>query len=175
MRIVMGVLSLAAFPVTIEAMKKISFAILCLFFGLLGGCTSQEGKIEKKAQELGERKFQELLQQEADENIKQSDWLNKAYLEFMTERSEVMVSEVKLQSQTRATAAVIVKSYPVSLRRTLAKIAGGIENSRSRRFNFSEALGLVGQQTGGTAETVEQPLITYKFNKTSAGTWVVEF
>lgn len=156
-------------------MKNTLRLLLCLFFVLISACTSQEGKVEKQALALGEKKLQEVLQTEADDNIKQSAWLNKSYVEFMRDHSEVLVSEVKMHSESRATASVVMKTYPLSLRTTLAKIAGGIDESKSRRFNYGEALGLIGQQVGKAPEPVEQPLITYKFNKTSAGTWVVEF
>ncbi|WP_374032274.1 hypothetical protein [Bdellovibrio bacteriovorus] len=156
-------------------MKNSIRLVTCLFFVLLSFCTTQEGTIKKLALELGEKKFQEQLKIEADDSIKQSEWLNKSYQEFMLKKSEVEVVEVKFLTETKATAVVVVNTYPPSLRMTLARIAGGMDPGRSRSFNFAEAVNGIGKQIGKTPETLEHPLIMYKFNKTSAGTWVVEF
>lgn len=141
----------------------------------LVGCTSQESKIEKLAVELGERKFQEVLTQEASDGITQSGWLRTAYVDYMSQNAEVLVSEVQFHGENQATAVVVVKTYSPPMRRTLAEIAGGIDQSKTRRFNFGEAISLIGKQMGKKPEKTEHPLTTFKFNKTSAGTWVPQF
>lgn len=156
-------------------MKNTLQIMICLFFTLLSACTTQEGTIKKLALEMGEKKFQEQLKIEADDSIKSSEWLNKSYQEYMLNKSEVEVVEVKLLTETKATAVVVVHTFPPSLRMTLARIAGGMDPGRSRSFNFAEAINGIGKQVGKTPEPIEHPLIMYKFNKTSAGTWVVEF
>lgn len=147
--------------------------ILCLAFSFaLASCTSQEGAIKKKALQLGEQHFQELIRDEAQNGLPQSDWLRDSYQEFIKDRSKVEVAEVALQSDSRATAVVVVESYPLPLRQTLLGIASKVDPGKTRRFNFSEAISLIAQQTGQKGEVERQPLKTYKFQKTS-DSWTV--
>lgn len=140
---------------------------------LLISCTSNEGAIKKQALQLGEQHFQELIRDEAQKGLPQSDWLRDSYEEFIKERSTVEVTEVTLQNDSRATAVVVVETYPLPLRRTLLSIGSKVDASKSRRFNFSEAISLIAAQTGQKGEVERQPLKTYKFQK-SADSWVVQ-
>lgn len=139
----------------------------------LVSCTSQEGAIKKQALRLGEQHFRELIREEAQTGLPQSDWLRDAYEEFINDRSIVEVADIALQSDTRATAVVVVETYPLPMRRTLLSIAGKVEPGKTRRFNFSEAISLIAQQTGQKGEVEKQPLKTYKFHK-SAESWTVQ-
>ncbi len=151
-------------------MRKILCLALCF---ALASCTSQEGAIKKQAHQLGEHHFQELIREEAQSGLPQSDWLRDSYEEFIKDRSTVEVAEVALQGESRATAVVVVETYSLPLRRTLLSIAGKVDPAKTRRFNFSEAISLIAQQTGQKGEVEKQPLKTYKFQK-SGTTWTVQ-
>ncbi|WP_374078505.1 hypothetical protein [Bdellovibrio bacteriovorus] len=143
---------------------------LCL---TLTACTSDEGMLKKQAIEVGTAKFNEIIQKEGEESLGNSEWLRQAYGEFIHNRSEVEVEEVKFQGEKLATVSVVVTTYPTKLRRTLLGIASKVDASKSRRFNFSEAVSLVAQQTGQKSEPEKQPLTVLKFSK-SSDKWILD-
>lgn len=114
----------------------------------------------------------EAIHAEANEMLKNSDLLRNGYIEFMRHQSEVSVDEVRIFNEHLATATVTMKAPPLKLRRTLLEIAGKVEPSKSRRFNFSEAVGLIRKQTGISDQEV-QPLGVYHFRK-AQDKWVIE-
>ncbi|KHD87484.1 MAG: hypothetical protein OM95_14235 [Bdellovibrio sp. ArHS] len=147
---------------------------LALFSSLLvGGCTSDEKVLKNKALALAEKKFTEQIKQEADDSLGQSPWLHQAYTEFIHNNSEVSVEEVKMQSDTLATVAVVVETYPTRFRRTILGIAARVDASKSRRFNFSEARGLIIQQGMEKGEVETQPLGIFKFHKSDKN-WILD-
>jgi len=154
-------------------MQRLSLLFLPLLFLTLSACTSEEGALKKQALAIGQKKFNEVIQKEAEESLGQSEWLRQAYREFIESRSEVEVDEVKFQGESLATVSVSVTTYPMKMRRTLLGIAGKVDASKSRRFNFSEALSLVGQQTGQSTETEKQPLTVLKYAKGASG-WILQ-
>lgn len=154
-------------------MKNILLMIFSFLTLLLTACTSQEGQLKKQAQEQGEKKFAEMIQKEAEESLGQSEWLRQAYTEFIQNKSEVEVDEVKMQGEKLATVSVTVTTYPVKIRRMLLGIAGKVDSTKSRRFNFAEATSLVTQQMGEKNETVKQPLETYRFSQGSEK-WILQ-
>lgn len=145
-------------------------SILCLS---LTACTSQEAGLKKQAQKLGEQKFAEVIQKEAEESLSQSDWLRQEYIQFIHRHSEVEIEEVQLQGENLGVVSLTVTTYPEKVRRTLLEIASKVDPSRSRRFNFSEAVSLIRRQTGQALEPDKQPLGVYKFKKAEKS-WIAE-
>lgn len=125
----------------------------------------------KRALEEAEKQFAESVNKEADDGITQSKWLHDSYVEFMKKYSEFEVEDVKFQGETNAVATVVVVTYPKAARITLMKIAGRLAESEERRFNFANALQLIGQQTGTSSSPTKQPLAVLGFHKDSRGEW----
>jgi hypothetical protein len=150
-------------------MKQICLVFaLSLFLGsFLTACTSDEGTLKKKAQELAEQKFSEDIKAEAVEGVPQSEVLQQAYIDFLHGKSEVEVSEVKLQDSTTATVATTVTTYPMKLRKTLLSVASKVTSDKTRRFNFANAVPLVATQMNAKGEVETQPYMVYKFQKQS--------
>ncbi|WP_155723959.1 hypothetical protein [Bdellovibrio bacteriovorus] len=154
-------------------MKKTLLVLLLLSFQILTACTSDEKVLKTKALELAEKKFSEQIKQEADDSLSQSPWLHQAYTQFIQDNSKVSVEEVKFQGETLATVSVVVETYPMKLRRTLLGIASRVDSSKSRRFNFSEARGLIVQQGMEKGEVESQPLGVFKFHKSDKN-WILD-
>ena len=152
-------------------MKTILLSLMGLSLAFLVSCTSNEGAVKKRALEEAEKHFSESLNKEADEGITQSKWLRDSYVEFMKKYSEFEVEDVKFQGETQAVATVVVVTYPKAARITLLKIAGRLAESEVRRFNFANALQLIGQQTGTSSSPTKQPLAVFGFHKDSSGEW----
>lgn len=152
-------------------MNKFSAALASVFLIVLTSCTSNEGAVKKRALEAAENQFAENLSKEADDGLTQSKWIHDGYIEFMKKYSEFEVEDVKLPTENRAVATVIIVTYPKAARTTLVKIAGRVPESEARRFNFANALQLIGQQTGTSSEPVKQPFAVFGFHKDSSGEW----
>ncbi len=91
-----------------------------------------------------------MIQKEAEESLGQSEWLRRAYKEFIENKSEVEVDEVKFQGEKLATAAVNVNTYSLKMRKTLLDIASRVDSTKTSRFNFGGAASLINKQTGET-------------------------
>lgn len=116
---------------------------------------------------MAERKFTENTKAEAQEALANSEVLQQAYLDFMRGKSEVEVSDVKIQSSSSAVVATSVTTYPAKLRKTLLGVAATVGRDKTRRFNFADAIPMVASQIGMKAETEKQPFEVYKFQKQS--------
>lgn len=139
---------------------------------MIVSCTSQEAALTKQAESIGEQKMMEAIRVEADEMLKNSAFLHNGYIEFMRHQAKVNVEDVKIINERLATATVTMMAPPVKLRRTLLEIAGKVDPSKSRRFNFSEAVNLIRKQTGISDREV-QPLGVYQFRK-NQDQWMAE-
>lgn len=154
-------------------MKSFILGLLC--FISLGGvsCTSQEEALKKTAVKYGEVKWLEALKTEADEHIKQSDVLHDGYVKFIQNGSEVQAAKVDMLSEDSAVVTMAVNTYSAKMRRTLLEIAAKVDASKSRRFNFSEAVKLVEKEGGESAGKETQPLGIYRFHKKDSS-WVAQ-
>ena len=145
-------------------MKKISLLILFCFF--LSAC-SDESTLKKKGLELAEQKFNENIKTEVREAVPNSEVIQQAYVDFMRGKSEVEVTDVKIQSPTTAVVSTSVTTYPVKLRKTLLGVAKTVGLDKTRRFNFADAAPMVASQIGMKAEVEKQSFEVYKFQKQS--------
>lgn len=152
--------------------KTLLIALACLSL-CFSACSSEEGKLKKMALEMGQKKFSEVIRQEAAEFLPDSEWLRQSYVELIDKNSEVEVEEVKFQGDNLAVVSVVVVTYPYRFRRTLLKVAGAVDVSKTRRFSFGEALGLVAAQSPEKNKPSKQPLTVYKFSKGAEG-WVAQ-
>ena len=152
-------------------MQKLIFFLTLTSSLFLVSCTSNEGAVKKAAVAEGERQFTETLTKESQDFI-QSVFLRDAYVSYMKRNSEFDTEDVKVQGELFATAVVTVKTYSPVLRRTVARIANGVEAGHERQFNFGNAISLVAKQTGTSASTEKQPLGVLKFQKNSSGDWL---
>lgn len=153
-------------------MKRFLFPIICIFT-LLAACTSDEGVLKEEALKVGQGKFNEMIQKESGEILKESPRLQQAYVGFIRGTSEIEVEEIKFEGETRAVVSVIMKIYPNKLRLTLLEVAQKVESSKSRKFNYGEALKLIAQQMGLKEGLERQPLTVLRFHKVSKK-WVIE-
>ncbi|WP_374029846.1 hypothetical protein [Bdellovibrio bacteriovorus] len=153
-------------------MKTLKIVLPLILGFTLVSCTSDEGMLKKEATKIGQTKFAEQIQQEAQDSLSHSDVLREAFINFIQKSSEVEVEEIKFQGEKLATVSVTVTTYPAKLRRTLLAIASKVDASKSRRFNFAEARSLIGQQ-GEKIEVEKQALTTIKFHK-SGDQWQSE-
>lgn len=112
-------------------------------------------------------KFNEMIQKESEETLKQSPVLQQSYIEFIQGHSEVLVGDIKFQGENQAVVSVVMKTYPQKLRQTLLEVTAKVDSSKSRSFNFGEALVLIAKQKGQTEEVEQQPLLVLKFHKVS--------
>lgn len=154
-------------------MTTLKFIFLGLFCLGITACTSEEGLLKKQATAIGEAKLQEAVRLEADEMLKGSALLHEGYLQYMRQHAEVVVEEVQMLEGNVAVVTVTMKAPSLKMRRTLMEIAAKVEASKSRRFNFPEAVKRISQQTGENPEGIIQPLGVYRFRKVG-DKWVTE-
>ncbi|QDK36977.1 hypothetical protein [Bdellovibrio sp. NC01] len=148
------------------------FAVLSVL--VLSSCTSNESQVKKLALADAETQFNELIQKEADEYITQSEFLKNAYVSYMKKNSEFEIDEVTIQNENLAVAAVKVTTYPPVQRKLMVKIAGTVNPSRERQFNFGNAIQLIREQTGQTVTSEKIPAGVFKYHKNSKGDWLLE-
>ncbi|MBV2168503.1 MAG: hypothetical protein KUL82_07330, partial [Bdellovibrio sp.] len=110
--------------------KTLLIALACLSL-CFSACSSEEGKLKKMALEMGQKKFSEVIRQEAAEFLPDSEWLRQSYVELIDKNSEVEVEEVKFQGDNLAVVSVVVVTYPYRFRRTLLKVAGAVDVSKT--------------------------------------------
>ncbi len=151
--------------------KILGLLTLCLF---LTSCTSNEGAVKKLALADGESQFEETLKKESVDLIPQSDWLRDAYVTYMKKHTEFEADEIKIVGENLAIATVSMKTYTPGQRRIVAKIAGTVDPSKVRQFNFGNAMQLVAQQTGQAPNPEKQSAGVFKYHKSSSGDWVLE-
>ncbi|MGZ3771849.1 MAG: hypothetical protein ACXVCP_19710 [Bdellovibrio sp.] len=149
------------------------FAPLILISLILSACTSEQGQIKDKALVTGQERFEAMLVKEADGALNQSALLHQSYIEFMKGSSEVDVADLKMLGENQATVTLTMKTYSTLLRQTALEIAQKVEPSKTRRFNFGEAISLIAQQKGINKPLEEQPLAVLKFQK-SKGQWLLQ-
>ncbi|UOF02803.1 hypothetical protein [Bdellovibrio reynosensis] len=145
-------------------MRKILLFSLTIATLWAAGCTSEEGKLKKQAISTGELRLQQLIQQEALDGMPQSSELRQGYQDFIMARSEVVTDEPEIIGGS-AVVSVAAMIPPVKLRKTLIAIAGKLDSSKARRFNFGEAVSLIKRQTGEDTENTKQGLGIVKFVK----------
>ncbi|XGC81683.1 hypothetical protein ACES2L_04205 [Bdellovibrio bacteriovorus] len=145
-------------------MRKILLFSLTIATILASGCTSEEGKLKKQAISIGELRLQQLIQQEAQDGMPQSAELRQGYQDFIMARAEVVTDDPEIIGGS-AVVAVAAMMPPVKLRKTVIAIAGKLEPSKARRFNFGEAASLIKRQTGEDTENTKQGLGVVKFTK----------
>ncbi|HEX7674920.1 MAG TPA: hypothetical protein VF412_12150 [Bdellovibrio sp.] len=155
-------------------MRKILGLIFVSAALILTSCTSNEGAVKKLAAAQAESKYDEMLKKEAEDMIPQSDFLRQGYVDYLKKHSEFETEDVKIEGENFAIAKVTVTTYPAAMRKTLAKIAGTVDPSKARQFNFGNALQLIAQQTGGSTSTAKQDAGVFKYHKNSSGNWLLE-
>lgn len=155
-----------------NGMKRLIFPIFLISL-LFSACTSSEDALKKQAIEVGQQKFNEMVQGEADEYLKHSEWLHKLYINFMRSSSEVDVETIKMTGSDKASVALIMNTYPLRQRQIVLEIAAKVPSSKVRRFSFSEAFTIVAAQKGEKKELTRQSLLVLNFRKTSNG-WAAE-
>jgi hypothetical protein len=155
-------------------MRNIIPALIATSLLVLTSCTSNEGAMKKAAVEYAEKQFAENVQKEADEAIPQSEFLKKAYVDFMKKYSEINAAQAQMQGDNNGVVMVTVKTYPKPAKKTLLKIAGTVGDADARRFNFANALQLIAKETGSDTSPIEQPFATYSLHKGSSGDWKVK-
>jgi len=145
-------------------MKKL---ILILFLSpfFLSACTSNEGAAKDQAIKEAQGQFDEVLNKEALDNIAQSDWLRDAFVRYIHSGTEWSADSIKMEGDNDATVTVLAETVALKPRKTVAAIAGRLDKSVERNFNFSNALGLIAQQTGTSADKVKIPFVI-KVHKT---------
>lgn len=153
---------------TLFRLKLIPFVCFALL-----SCTSSEVALKKQAAQFGETKVLELFHKEATENIKQSQILHDAYIEYMRQHSEVLIDKVQFQGEDSATVHLKAKILPLRLRRTLLDIVSQVGLDKSRRFNITEAAVLVRQEKNITEVDETQLLGNFRFRKRGS-VWVAE-
>lgn len=153
-------------------MKRILLPVICVF-SVLSACTSNEGQIKEQALKVGQQKFDAMVQKEADEALKESPLLHQAYIQFLNGTSEVAVEELKFHGDNEAVISLVMKTYSTSLRQTVLEVAQKVPPSKSRRFNFGEAMALIAQQKGQKQDVESQPLTVLRFHKAS-NQWVLQ-
>lgn len=146
-------------------MKSLILWMLCFTSLGLVSCTSSESGLRKSAIKYGEVKWLEALQTEANEHIKHSAVLYDGYIKFIQGSSEVQVAKLEMLNEDSAMVTMTINTYSVKMRRTLLEIAAKVDVSKSRRFNYSEAVKLVGKEGGEGISKVTQPLGVYRFRK----------
>lgn len=148
-----------------------TFGLLTLVSALfLTSCTSNESAVKKLALADAETQFTETLKKESDDLITQSEWLRNSYVEFMKKHAEFDVESVKIEGNLGVASATVI-AYPPGQRKILAKIAGTVDSSKARQFNFANALQLISQQTGAPAAVEKQSAGVFKYQKISTGDW----
>lgn len=155
-------------------MTKFLFILILISSVFLNACTSNEKIVKRLALAEAESQFVVKAQKDANEFITQSDWLRDEYVQFIKQNSEFQVESVQMEGTSLAVAAVSVKTYPTTQRLTLAKIAGSVEASKVRLFNFGNALQLMAKQTGGSAGMEKQSAGVFKFQKKASGDWQLQ-
>lgn len=149
-----------------------------LFFGVLlaalslTSCTSEKGQIQKKALEISQLRFEESVRNDANRALKQSEWLANAYVHFMTSQSKVNVGEVQFQGTQTALIKVSLRTYSPEIQQKLLAIAGRLEASKVRNFNFPDAATMIAQQVGEKNPQRETAFGALQFTKNSSGEWV---
>ena len=139
----------------------------------LAGCTSQKDQFKELATKLAEKERYMLLVNEADSALQHSEALREGYLTTMSQKSEIKVKNIELVGENAATAEVYIELPSLIVRKKLLGIGSRVDTTRTRRFNFSEAMILVKKEMGFKPEELkEQILKTYHFKKTSSG-WTI--
>lgn len=158
---------------TLKDMKSFILGLLCFISLGSVSCTSQEEALKKSAIKYGEVKWLEALKSEADEHIKQSDVLHDGYIKFIQNGSEVQAAKVDMLGEDSAAVTMTINTYSAKMRRTLLEIAAKVDPSKSRRFNFNEAVKLVEKEGGESSGKETQPLGVYRFRKKDSA-WVAQ-
>ena len=150
--------------------RYLSVGVLFVF---LSACTSQEDKFKDLAFKLAEKERLALLFKEADGALRHSDVLFEGYIKAMLQKSEIKAKEVKILGADSAIAQVEIGLPSAAARQTLLGIASRVDLTKSRRFNFSEAMGLLKKQGAiKSLEVNDQILKVYRFKRTAKG-WTV--
>lgn len=155
-------------------MKRIFLSLIYVFSLLTAACTSDEGLLKEQSINVGTVKFNEIIRQESEETLSQSPGIQQSYIEFMKAHSEVSVADVKFKGENQAVVSLVLKTYPDKLRQTLLEVAQKVAPSKSRQFNFGEALSLIAKQRGIKEETEEKNLVVLKFQKVSERWTLIE-
>lgn len=146
--------------------NSLFLGLLCL---LLVGCTSEKKDLTEKATALAERSFKEATRKEAEENLKQSEGARQSFIDYMDTHAEIVVDEVLIHSEQKATVQTSVLAYPPVLRFMVLTIAKGLDADKMRRFNFADATSMVAKQKGLPLKKIRQSPEVYKFTKGPRG------
>lgn len=149
-------------------MKKLFLdACLSLSFILLGGCTSDETKVQEIALQEAKDIYMRDLRNDLERGVSGKKNLQKTAALILTERSQFEVQKVEIQGE-RALAVVQALTVPLAARMALIEIIGKLDEKKERNFNVSNALHLILRQMELT-ET--RSLQVYKIQLTKSGGW----
>lgn len=153
-------------------MKRYIAALVGTVCLLLASCTSKEGALKKAAVEAAKTQLSDVLEKEANEGIKQSQWIRQGYREYLFNRSKFEAMEVRFQGENAATVTVVISTYTSKLRQTLVGVAAKADGSK-QLFNFADAISMIGKQTGLPTGVDEHTPLVIKFTR-SQGQWIME-
>lgn len=139
---------------------------------LLASCTSTEGALKKAAIEAAKSHLGDMLEKEANDGIKQSQWIRQGYREYLFNRSKFEAMEVRFQGESAATVTVVISTYTSKLRQTLVGVAAKADGSK-QLFNFADAISMIGKQTGLPTGVDEHIPLVIKFTR-NQGQWTLE-
>lgn len=129
--------------------------LMPLFLTALTACTGNEGAAKEEAIKGAQSQFDDVLNKEAQDNIPSSDWMRDAFTSYIHKVTEWSTDSIQMQGDNDATVTVIAETVALKPRQTAAVIAGRLDKSAERNFNFANALGLIAQQTGTSPEKVK--------------------
>lgn len=153
-----------------KIIQLLSFIIFSVFFL---GCTSQEDQFKELAVKLAEKERQVLFVKEANAALRHSEVLFEGYIKAMSQKSEIKIKEIKVLGADSATAQVEIHLPSIVVRQALLGIANRVDHTKTRRFNYTEAMGLLKKQGVINSSAMnEQILKVYRFKRGADG-WTI--